>query len=73
MHVVVTGPPNAGKSSLVNLLSMWDLGTHKAQLLDRGCSLKVGAFTSTLLSFTLSLPFRPETCVHRVPRVRHYP
>lgn len=25
-HVVVTGPPNAGKSSLVNLLSMWGSG-----------------------------------------------
>lgn len=25
-HVVVTGPPNAGKSSLVNLLSAWEAG-----------------------------------------------
>lgn len=25
-HVVVTGPPNAGKSSLVNLLSAWEVG-----------------------------------------------
>lgn len=25
-HVVVTGPPNAGKSSLVNLLSEWGVG-----------------------------------------------
>lgn len=25
-HVVVTGPPNAGKSSLVNLLSEWEVG-----------------------------------------------
>lgn len=25
-HVVVAGPPNAGKSSLVNLLSAWEVG-----------------------------------------------
>lgn len=25
-HVVVAGPPNAGKSSLVNLLSRWEVG-----------------------------------------------
>lgn len=25
-HVVVAGPPNAGKSSLVNLLSAWEMG-----------------------------------------------
>lgn len=29
-HVVVTGPPNAGKSSLVNLLSAWEVGRGRA-------------------------------------------
>ncbi|KAK1342537.1 hypothetical protein QTO34_015302 [Cnephaeus nilssonii] len=31
-HVVVTGPPNAGKSSLVNLLSAWEVGRGGAEL-----------------------------------------
>lgn len=30
-HIVVAGPPNAGKSSLVNLLSMWDAGKGGAR------------------------------------------
>lgn len=40
VHVVVTGPPNAGKSSLVNLLSMWDPSKHGAGLLGRGAVCK---------------------------------
>lgn len=30
-HVVVAGPPNAGKSSLVNLLSAWEVGRGGAR------------------------------------------
>lgn len=41
-HVVVAGPPNAGKSSLVNLLSAWAGGG--AQGRGRGWELKVLGF-----------------------------
>lgn len=35
-HVVVAGPPNAGKSSLVNLLSRWEVGRGWGLLLGAG-------------------------------------
>lgn len=39
-HVVVTGPPNAGKSSLVNLLSEWDVS--QGQGLEPGARSEFG-------------------------------
>lgn len=88
VHVVVTGPPNAGKSSLVNLLSAWEVDRSRGHELGYRARFTCGKGArrmkaqssqgSTLhhLHPTLSSftsPHRPKACVHRVPGARDHP